>query len=89
MRTRKSDTAVLLLAVFCAWDASSPTVSAEAPTRRPNIVLIMADDVSPDMFGCYGSEDAKTPNLDRMAREGVMFQTAWASALARRREPRS
>jgi arylsulfatase A len=48
---------------------------------RPNIVLIMADDVSPDMFGCYGSEDAKTPNIDRMAEEGVQFGTAWASAL--------
>jgi len=49
--------------------------------ERPNLVLIMADDVSPDMFGCYGSADAKTPNLDRMATEGVMFRTAWASAL--------
>jgi arylsulfatase A len=48
---------------------------------RPNIVLILADDVSPDMFGCYGSPDATTPNLDRMAEEGVMFRTAWASAL--------
>jgi len=41
----------------------------------------MADDVSPDMFGCYGCAAATTPNLDRMAREGVAFQTAWASAL--------
>ena len=49
--------------------------------ERPNIVLIMADDVSPDMFGCYGSEEAKTPNLDRMAGQGVMFRTAWASAI--------
>ena len=49
--------------------------------EQPNIVLIMADDVSPEMFGCYGCNDAKTPNLDRMAEEGVMFQTAWASAL--------
>lgn len=52
-----------------------------AISSQPNIVLIMADDVSPEMFGCYGCTDAKTPNLDRMAREGVMFQTAWASAL--------
>ena len=52
-----------------------------AISSQPNIVLIMADDVSPDMFGCYGCADAKTPNLDRMAREGVVFETAWASAL--------
>lgn len=47
----------------------------------PNFVLIMADDVSPDMYGCYGARDAKTPTLDRMAKHGVMFRTAWASAL--------
>jgi len=66
------------LAVFVTIASSCGfAVGAE----RPNVVLIMADDVSPDMFGCYGSADAKTPNLDRMAREGVMFETAWASAL--------
>jgi arylsulfatase A len=48
---------------------------------RPNILLILADDVSPDMFGCYGCPDASTPTLDRMANEGVMFRTAWGSAL--------
>ena len=49
--------------------------------KKPNIVLIMADDVSPEMFGCYGSKDAKTPNLDRMAEQGVKFNTAWGSAI--------
>jgi arylsulfatase A len=72
--------------VLLTCSASTGSVGAEeAPrdrdSRRPNIVLIMADDVSPDMFGCYGCPDAKTPNLDRMAREGVMFESAWASAL--------
>jgi arylsulfatase A-like enzyme len=61
--------------------AHASTCSLTAGAEQPNIVLIMADDVSPEMFGCYGSADAKTPNLDRMAEEGVMFQTAWASAL--------
>ncbi len=46
-----------------------------------NIVLILADDVSPDMFGCYGNKEIRTPNIDRMAKEGVMFRTCWASAL--------
>lgn len=49
--------------------------------KQPNIILIMADDVSPEMYESYGSKDAKTPNLDRMATEGVMFKTAWGSAL--------
>jgi autotransporter-associated beta strand protein len=66
-----------LLAAVMAWAAGGRCQAAE----RPNIVLILADDVSPEMFGCYGSPDAKTPHLDRMAAEGVMFRTAWASAL--------
>ncbi|MHC4243990.1 MAG: sulfatase-like hydrolase/transferase, partial [Planctomycetota bacterium] len=48
---------------------------------RPNIILIMSDDVSPDLYGCYGNKKVKTPNIDRMASEGVMFRTCWASAI--------
>ena len=69
--------AAMLVAMTCAVSTANSTLAVE----QPNIVLIMADDVSPDMFGCYGCKDAKTPNLDRMAEQGVMFQTAWASAL--------
>jgi len=58
---------------------------ADAPRapndERVNIILIMADDVSPDLYGCYGNKDVHTPNLDRMAREGVMFRTCWAAAM--------
>jgi len=46
-----------------------------------NIVFIMADDVSPEMYSCYGLRKTHTPNVNRMAAEGVMFRTAWASAL--------
>ncbi len=52
-----------------------------APARQPNFVVILADDVSPEVYGCYGSQESETPNLDRLAREGVMFRTAWACAL--------
>ena len=41
----------------------------------------MSDDVSPDLYGCYGNKKVRTPNIDEMAREGVMFRTCWASAL--------
>jgi len=41
----------------------------------------MADDVSPDLYGCYGNEKVNTPNIDRMAAQGVMFRTCWASAI--------
>ncbi len=41
--------------------------------RRPNIVLIMADDLGYGSLGCYGNKDIQTPNIDRMAAEGMRF----------------
>src|SRR5499427_6064970 len=51
------------------------TVAAWAPrlqSERPNIVLILADDMGFSDLGCYGSEIA-TPNLDRLAKSGIRF----------------
>ena len=42
-------------------------VAANAEERQPNIILVMADDVSWEAFGSYGAEDYKTPNLDQLA----------------------
>jgi len=51
-------------------------------TKQPNILLIMLDDVSPEMYGCYGLPKAvKTPHVDKLASEGVMFKTCYASAI--------
>ena len=47
------------------------TVSAQKP--KPNIIHILSDDVSWDDLGCFGSKDIQTPNLDRMADEGMRF----------------
>ncbi len=44
---------------------------------RPNIILIIADDVSWDDIGAYGHPSIKTPNLDRLAREGMRFDNAF------------
>ena len=53
-----------------------------AHAENPNIVLILADDVSADMFSCYGQTGtAKTPNIDRIASEGVQFRTCFAPAI--------
>ncbi|PHQ31768.1 arylsulfatase [Rhodopirellula bahusiensis] len=40
---------------------------------RPNVILIFADDLGPGMLGCYGQEVVTTPNIDRLAREGMKF----------------
>jgi arylsulfatase A-like enzyme len=41
--------------------------------EKPNFVVIIADDVSWDDFGCYGNTMVKTPNIDRLARRGIKF----------------
>ncbi len=49
--------------------------------RRPNIVLIMADDVGYEGFGCYGSTTYRTPHIDRLAETGVRFDRCYATPL--------
>lgn len=50
--------------------------------QQPNIVLIMLDDVSPEEFGCYQQPDANaTPNIDKLAADGVMFKTCYAASM--------
>ena len=44
-------------------------------TRRPNILLIVSDDLGYADIGVYGSRDIPTPNIDRLAREGSGSQT--------------
>ena len=46
---------------------------------QPNIVLIMADQLTPILTGAYGHPVAKTPNLNRLVREGVRFDAAYSS----------
>lgn len=43
------------------------------PGDRPNVILIFADDLGIGMLGCYGQKKVKTPNIDRLAAEGIQF----------------
>ena len=49
-------------------------ITAALSQGRPNIVLILADDVGREAIGCYGGESYPTPNIDRLSREGMLFQ---------------
>ena len=57
----------LLLSAGCA---TSPDPASEPP---PNIILIVADDLGYGELGSYGQELIRTPNLDRLAQEGIRF----------------
>ena len=67
-----------VIAVF-AIAAVALATPALAQTSRPNIILIVADDVGYGDIGAYGAPDVKTPNLDRLAREGVRFTDFYAA----------
>lgn len=51
----------------------------QSPARRPNIVLVLVDDLRWDELGCTGHPFAQTPNVDRLAREGAVFRNAFAT----------
>ena len=60
--------------------AALPAAATAAP-QRPNIVLILADDLGAECLGCYGGTSYKTPNLDRLAAQGVRFTHGYATPL--------
>ena len=56
----------ILAAILCLC-----AVAVQA--KQPNVLFILCDDIRPQGLGCYGSEHVKTPNIDRLAKEGVRF----------------
>lgn len=62
--------------------AFAPRVAAAKPVAksdsRPNIILILNDDMGYECLQCYGSASYRTPNLDRMAAQGLRFNYAYA-----------
>jgi arylsulfatase A len=50
-----------------------------APAKRPNIIFLLLDDLGWSDFGCYGNKFHETPNLDRLAKDGVRFTNAYAA----------
>ena len=55
-------------------------VSASAAPSRPNFILFIADDMAWEDCGAYGNKAVRTPNLDRLAREGMRFDRAFVTA---------
>ncbi len=68
----------LLFALTLALTATIGVGAAES-RQKPNFLFILADDVTYNTLGCYGGRDAKTPNIDRLAAEGMRFTRAYSA----------
>jgi arylsulfatase len=68
---------LLLLVLFTVLSLASATVAADRP---PNIIYIMADDLGYNELGCYGQKKIETPNIDRLASQGMRFTQHYTSA---------
>lgn len=74
---RKYTTILLPLA---AMAANGNARNQDTDVQRPNVIIIYADDLGYGDLQCYGAKNVKTPNVDRLAREGVRFTNAHAVA---------
>lgn len=72
---------LLLFSAVTLVAAASPTLlqAQVAGVGRPNVVLVMTDDAGYGDFGSYGAPDVRTPNIDRLAREGVRLTDFYAN----------
>ncbi len=57
----------------CVSASHQTSSSDKSDAGKPNIIYILADDLGYGDLGCFGQKDIRTPNLDRMAREGMRF----------------
>ena len=66
----------ILLAMLAAWTCIGAAHAGDS--RKPNIIYILADDLGYGDLGCYGQKKIKTPNLDKMAAQGLRFTQHYA-----------
>ena len=66
-----------LLGSLIVWIAGACAVPDAGGQRRPNFILFIADDMAWDDCGAYGNPHIRTPNIDRLAKEGMRFDRAY------------
>ncbi|PQO26993.1 sulfatase family protein [Blastopirellula marina] len=69
----------LLHALACCLVLGSLVSSSFAETKKPNIIVIMADDLGYGDVGCYGAKAIPTPNIDALASDGLRFTSGYCS----------
>lgn len=69
-----------LLCGFCAATMAADTpASPSTPVPKPNVIVILADDLGIANLSCYGGDSFKTPHLDALAASGVRFQQCYSA----------
>lgn len=63
-----------------AWPTVTTAAQKQASSDKPNIIFILCDDMGYGDLACYGQKYIQTPNLDRMAAEGMLFTQAYAGS---------
>lgn len=80
MRRLKSKKLLIILFGIIAVGCISAFAYFKSISNRPNIILITIDALRPDHLGCYGYERNTSPNIDRLAKEGVVFRNCFATS---------
>ncbi len=68
-----------LLALLLTWATQAVIVRGATPPAKPNLLFILTDDQASWGVGAYGNPDVVTPNMDRLARNGVLLRNAYAA----------
>ncbi|HUV63658.1 MAG TPA: sulfatase-like hydrolase/transferase, partial [Sedimentisphaerales bacterium] len=62
------------------WSTSFAGRAERKSNRKPNFIIFLTDDQGYNDVGCFGSPEIKTPNFDRMAREGIMLTSYYVGS---------
>ncbi len=76
----KSQTLIVILIISMQFIVHGCQTDNDDEIKTPNIVFIVADDLGIHQLGCYGSKFYETPNIDRLAKNGMRFTNAYAAA---------
>jgi arylsulfatase A len=61
---------------------TSPALAQKSQGKKPNIIFILADDLGIGDVRCYGADNYRTPNIDKLATQGILFTHAYAAPLS-------